>query len=120
MSGRPQAPGTPAGILPCDDTYWALDTMERLLTAIGAPEQAGQVRSLRMDLRPAVIQQATRPGDAAAHQPGLPTSRTSNQPGIAAVAAAGIAGCGHAGAIVCCHVTQPAAAQAGSPADPRP
>ncbi len=32
-----------------DDTYRALDTMERLLTAVGAPHEAETVRQLRMD-----------------------------------------------------------------------
>lgn len=32
-----------------DDTFRALDTMERLLTAVGANEQASQVRSLRLE-----------------------------------------------------------------------
>jgi hypothetical protein len=36
-----------------DDTYRALDTTERLLTAIGATGQANQVRRLRLDLQPA-------------------------------------------------------------------
>jgi hypothetical protein len=34
-----------------DDTYRTLDTMERLLTAVGAAEQAAEVRSLRGDLQ---------------------------------------------------------------------
>src|SRR6266496_3946269 len=34
-----------------EDAYRTLDTMERLLTAIGAAEQASQVRSLRLDLQ---------------------------------------------------------------------
>ncbi|HEY5016266.1 MAG TPA: Swt1 family HEPN domain-containing protein, partial [Streptosporangiaceae bacterium] len=33
-----------------DDTYRALDTMERLLTAVGAAEQASQVREIRSGL----------------------------------------------------------------------
>jgi len=32
-----------------DDTYRALDTMERLLTAVGGVDQAEQVRHLRAD-----------------------------------------------------------------------
>ena len=32
-----------------DDTYRALDTMERLLSAVGAPSQADAVRRMRMD-----------------------------------------------------------------------
>jgi hypothetical protein len=35
-----------------EDTHRSLDTMERLLTAVGAAEQAGQVRSLRRGLAP--------------------------------------------------------------------
>jgi hypothetical protein len=38
--------------LSADDTYRALDTMERLLTAVGAAEQASQVRRIRTDLQP--------------------------------------------------------------------
>jgi uncharacterized HhH-GPD family protein len=33
-----------------EDTHRTLDTLERLLTAVGAAEQAGQVRALRLDL----------------------------------------------------------------------
>jgi hypothetical protein len=36
--------------LSADDTYRALDTMERLLTATGAAEQASQVRKIRAGL----------------------------------------------------------------------
>ena len=42
-----------------DDTYRALDTMERLLSAIGAAEQAGKVRGLRLDLQESVTEAAT-------------------------------------------------------------
>ncbi|KWW97478.1 ATPase AAA [Carbonactinospora thermoautotrophica] len=43
-----------------DDTYRALDTMERLLTAVGAPEQADQVRRLKLDHQRQVIEAETR------------------------------------------------------------
>ena len=33
-----------------DDTYRILDTMERLLTAVGANEQASEVRALRLEI----------------------------------------------------------------------
>ena len=33
-----------------DDTYRVLDTMERLLTAVGANEQASEVRALRLEI----------------------------------------------------------------------
>jgi hypothetical protein len=42
-----------------DDTYRALDTMERLLTAVDAAEQAGEVRRLRLGLQPTAIETAT-------------------------------------------------------------
>jgi hypothetical protein len=35
-----------------DDAYRARDTMERLLTAVSAAQQAGQVRVLRLGLQP--------------------------------------------------------------------
>jgi hypothetical protein len=35
-----------------EDTYRALDTMERLLTAIGAADQASQVRKIRTGPQP--------------------------------------------------------------------
>ncbi len=62
-----------------DDTCRALDTMERLLTAVGAAGQASKVRGLRLDFRPAVIQQETGPGDARAHASG-PPARTPPSP----------------------------------------
>jgi predicted AAA+ superfamily ATPase len=43
-----------------DDTYRALDTMERLLTAVGAPEHAEQVRKLRLDHQRAQYEAETR------------------------------------------------------------
>src|SRR6266540_1040029 len=43
-----------------DDTYRALDTMERLLTAAGAASQAEQVRRLRADHQRAVFEAETR------------------------------------------------------------
>ncbi len=43
-----------------DDTYRALDTMERLLTAVGAPDQADEVRQLRLDHQKAAFESDTK------------------------------------------------------------
>lgn len=43
-----------------DDTYRALDSMERLLTAVGAPDQAEEVRRLRLDSQRAAYEAETR------------------------------------------------------------
>jgi predicted AAA+ superfamily ATPase len=43
-----------------DDTYRALDTMERLLSAADAAEQAGEVRRLRLDAQRATLEAETR------------------------------------------------------------
>jgi predicted AAA+ superfamily ATPase len=43
-----------------DDTYRALDTMERLLTAANAADQAAEVRRLRLDAQRAAIETETR------------------------------------------------------------
>lgn len=43
-----------------DDTYRALDTMERLLTSVGAPEQADQIRKLRIDSQRSQYDQEAR------------------------------------------------------------
>jgi predicted AAA+ superfamily ATPase len=43
-----------------DDTYRALDTMERLLTAVGATAEADDVRKLRRDAQQATFQAETR------------------------------------------------------------
>jgi predicted AAA+ superfamily ATPase len=43
-----------------DDTYRALDTMERLLTAADAADQAAEVRRLRLDAQRAAIEAETR------------------------------------------------------------
>ena len=43
-----------------DDTYRALDTMERLLAAADAAEQAAEVRKLRLDGQRAAIEAETR------------------------------------------------------------
>jgi Swt1-like HEPN len=55
-----------------DDTYRALDTMERLLAAVGAPGQAADARRLRLDLQPATTQPPAQfaGGDATAVQAG--------------------------------------------------
>ena len=62
-----------------DDTYRALDTMERLLTAIGAAEQASEVRSLRLDLQQPAPRAATPPADTYAPRPGPPTVERSQR-----------------------------------------
>ena len=62
-----------------DDTYRALDTMERLLTAVGAAGQAAAVRSLRLGLRPAVIRQETQSADVGGRTPTPPKRRLSPQ-----------------------------------------
>jgi hypothetical protein len=43
-----------------DDTYRALDTMERLLQAVGASEQADAVRQIRIDLGRTSVEAETR------------------------------------------------------------
>src|SRR5262249_40650223 len=43
-----------------DDTYRALDTMERLLTAADAADQAAEVRRLRLDAQRSAIEAETR------------------------------------------------------------
>ncbi|HBX80549.1 MAG TPA: AAA family ATPase, partial [Propionibacteriaceae bacterium] len=43
-----------------DDTYRALDTMERLLTAAGAPDQADAVRRIRLDHQRSSFEAETR------------------------------------------------------------
>ncbi len=46
--------------LPTDDTSRALDTMERLLTSVGAPDEAAAVNALRIDHQRAAIEEQTR------------------------------------------------------------
>jgi hypothetical protein len=53
-----------------DDTYRTLDTMERLLAAVGAAEQARQVRRLRLDLQQPLPGAATPSAGAHAAPPG--------------------------------------------------
>ena len=43
-----------------DDTYRALDTMERLLTAVDATDQATEVRRLRLEAQRSVLEAETR------------------------------------------------------------
>ncbi len=62
-----------------DDTYRTLDTMERLLNAIGAPAQASEVRNLRLDLQqPATEAAAPSPGTHPA-RPGPPAREQLGQ-----------------------------------------
>ncbi|CEA09674.1 hypothetical protein BN1051_03046 [Arthrobacter saudimassiliensis] len=49
-----------AGQLSSDDTARALDTMERLLTAVGAVDSAKDIRNLRIDLQRTVFEDQTR------------------------------------------------------------
>jgi hypothetical protein len=58
-AGNRWAHGEP---LSAEDAYRTLDTMERLLTAVGAASQASQVRSLRLELQPATQAAATHDG----------------------------------------------------------
>lgn len=63
-----------------DDSYRTLVTMERLLTtAIGAVQQAGEVRSLRLDLQQSVIGAATPSTDTHAARPDPPTLKRSER-----------------------------------------
>ncbi|GGM39994.1 Swt1 family HEPN domain-containing protein [Dactylosporangium sucinum] len=55
-----------------DDTYRALDSMERLLTAAGAAEQADEVRKLRLDHQRAQYETETRKAVKAATVPTVP------------------------------------------------
>jgi len=55
-----------------DDTYRTLDTIERLLTAIGAADQAREVRSLRLDVRQSMTPAATPSPDTEQARPGQP------------------------------------------------
>lgn len=55
-----------------DDTYRALDSMERLLIAAGAPDPAEGVRTLRMDHQRAVYEAETKKTVKAAGQAGVP------------------------------------------------
>ncbi|MEV4655574.1 Swt1 family HEPN domain-containing protein [Micromonospora sp. NPDC049301] len=55
-----------------DDTYRSLDSMERLLTAAGAAEQAEEVRKLRLDHQRAVYEAETRKSVKAAATPNVP------------------------------------------------
>jgi Swt1-like HEPN len=57
-----------------DDTNRALDTMERLLTAVGAAGQAAAIRSLRLGPHPAATRQETQPADIRARAP-VPPAR---------------------------------------------
>jgi tetratricopeptide (TPR) repeat protein len=49
-----------------DDTYRALDTMERLLAAVHAPADAEAVRGLRLSVRPTDIEASARASDVPA------------------------------------------------------
>jgi Swt1-like HEPN len=62
-----------------DDTYRVLDTMERLLTAIGAAEQASEVRSLRLDFQQSATGAATPPAGSHTARPGPPALERSER-----------------------------------------
>ena len=55
-----------------DDTYRALDTMERLLLAAGAAERAEEVRKLRLDHQRAHYETETKKAVRAASNPSIP------------------------------------------------
>ncbi|MHB8448967.1 MAG: Swt1 family HEPN domain-containing protein [Mycobacteriales bacterium] len=55
-----------------DDTYRALDSMERLLTAVGAAEQADEVRKLRVDHQRALYETETKKAVKAAAVASVP------------------------------------------------
>jgi Swt1-like HEPN len=57
-----------------DDTYRTLDTMERLLTAVGAAEQASAIRALRRDLQQPAPGRATPPAAPHATPPSPPAT----------------------------------------------
>jgi hypothetical protein len=65
-----------------DDTYRALDTMERLLTAVHAPSQVEEVRQLRLGMRSADVQVAARASDEPAQQPLQPARTQSAGTGL--------------------------------------
>ena len=55
-----------------EDTYRALDTMERLLTAVGATEPADQERELRTELQRQLYEAEQRRGRKGEPSPGVP------------------------------------------------
>jgi hypothetical protein len=63
-----------------DDTYRTLDTMERLLAAVGAAEQAGQVRGLRLDLQHPEVEGTASSAGRDAARPQRPAPRRSGHP----------------------------------------
>lgn len=65
-----------------DDTYRALDTMERLLAAVHASEQAEAVRGLRLDARSAGVQAPSRASDVSAQQSLQPARTRSAGTGV--------------------------------------
>jgi hypothetical protein len=65
-----------------EDTYRALDTMERLLAAVHAPAEAEAVRRLRLDVRSAEMEASARASDVPAPQPLQPTRTRSAGTGV--------------------------------------
>jgi hypothetical protein len=65
-----------------EDTYRALDTMERLLTAVHAPVQAEEVRQIRLGVRPADVEAPARASDMPAQQPLQPARTRSAGTGV--------------------------------------
>jgi len=63
-----------------EDTYRTLDTMERLLAAAGAAEQAGQVRGLRLDLQQPETGGTASSADRDAARPQQPAPRHPGHP----------------------------------------
>jgi hypothetical protein len=66
-------------VFSAEDTYRTLDTIERLLTAIGASGQADQVRGLRLGLQQPPAPPATPPADTQAVRPALRVVPRSRQ-----------------------------------------
>jgi Swt1-like HEPN len=65
-----------------EDTYRALDTMERLLAAVHASADAEAVRGLRLGARPADVQASVRASDAPAQQSLQPARTRSVGTGV--------------------------------------
>ena len=65
-----------------DDTYRALDTMERLLTAVRASGPAGEFRELRLSLQPADHEVATSASEVPARQSFQPVLTQSARTGL--------------------------------------
>jgi len=65
-----------------DDTYRALDTLERLLSAVHAPAHAEEVRGLRLGVRPADVEAPAGASGVPAQQPLQPARTQSAGTGV--------------------------------------